>query len=393
VRVLLSTYGSRGDVEPLVALAVELRKAGAEVVVCAPPDEDFQQRLTAYDVPMVAVGPSARALTKAAPPPSSMPERAAAVIAGQLEVIPAAAEGCDVLVATGMVPAAAGALSVAEKLGIPAVSVTFQQLTLPAPHRPPLAYAGRPFPPDITDNQKLWELDAESNNALFREALNTKRKTIGLPPIDDVRDYVIGDHPWLASDPTLDPVEIDVVQTGAWILPDDRPLNDALQAFLEDGDPPIYVGFGSMPMHDQDTAKVAIEAIRANGHRVILKSGWADLNTDEEDCITIDEVNQQLLFTKVAAVIHHGGAGTTTTATRAGVPQVVVPQLADQPYWATRVAELGIGVAQQGPMTTESLTTAIKQALTTAGQAKTVAQDIRTDGAAVAARLLLDGSR
>jgi vancomycin aglycone glucosyltransferase len=298
-----------------------------------------------------------------------------------------------VLVATGMVPAAAGALSVAEKLGIPAVSVTFQQLTLPSPHRPPLAYAGRPFPPDVTDNQKLWELDAESNNVLFREALNSNRATIGLPPIDDVRDYVIGDHPWLASDATLDPAEIDVVQTGAWILPDDRPLQDDLEAFLKDGDPPIYVGFGSMPMHDKDTAKIAIEAIRANGHRAILKSGWAELNTDEEDCFTLDEVNQQLLFTKVAAVIHHGGAGTTTTATRAGAPQVVVPQLADQPYWASRVAELGIGVAHQSPMTVESLTEAIKQALTKAGQAKTVAQDIKTDGAAVAARLLLDGSR
>src|SRR5688500_16450458 len=83
VRVLLSTYGSRGDVEPLVALAVQLRALGAEVRVCAPPDEDFAQRLADVDVPLVPVGQSARALTTAAPRPSSLSERAAKLIASQ----------------------------------------------------------------------------------------------------------------------------------------------------------------------------------------------------------------------------------------------------------------------------------------------------------------------
>jgi vancomycin aglycone glucosyltransferase len=392
--VLLSTYGSRGDVEPLAGLAVELRKAGAEVVVCAPPDEDFVRRLAAVGVPMVPVGPSARALTKEAPPSSSMSERAAALIAGQLEVLPEAAEGCDAMVVTGMVPAAAGALSVAEKLGIRSVSVTFQQLTLPSPNRRPLAYRGRPFPAEVTDNKTLWEFDAKSNNELFREALNTNRAAIGLPPVDDVRDYVIGDRPWLATDPTLDPTDLeDVVQTGAWILADDRPLADDLEAFLEAGEPPVYVGFGSMPMHNTDTAQLAIEAIRAHGRRAILKSGWADLslNDGQNDCIVIDEVNQQALFTRVAAVIHHGGAGTTTTAARAGVPQVVIPQLADQPYWARRVAELGIGATPDDDSPAKALETAL--APETAVRATAVAKEIRTDGAAVAAKLLLDGSR
>ncbi|MGB6163676.1 MAG: glycosyltransferase [Pseudonocardiaceae bacterium] len=163
MRVLLSTYGSRGDVEPLVGLAVRLRALGAEVRVCAPPD--FAQRLAGVGV---------------------------------------------ALVATGMMPAVAGARSVVEKLDIRCVSVTFQQLTLPSPHHPPLAYPGRPFPPEVTDNRVLWDLDA--------------------------------------------------------------------------GTPPVYVGFGSMPMR---------------------------ASTD---------------VARVAAVVHHGGAGTTTTATRAGAPQMVVPQ-------------------------------------------------------------------
>ena len=400
MRVLLSTYGSRGDVEPLAGLALRLRELGAEVRVCAPPDQEFVDLLAGVGVPLVPVGQSARSLTVAAPEPSGLPQRAARVIASQVDAVFAAAQGCDLLVATGMVPAAVAALSVAEKLDIRAVSVTFQQLTLPAPHRRPLAYAGRPFPPEVTDNRQLWDLDAQNINSLFGEALNTNRASIGLPPVDDVRDYVVGDRPWLATDPVLDPwqeqADLDIVQTGAWILPDRRPLPDDLEAFLDAGAPPVFVGFGSMPLHaSPDAAQVAIEAIRAQGRRVIVRRGWADLALidDQDDCFVVDEVNQQALFGRVAAVVHHGGAGTTTTATRAGAPQVVVPQLADQPYWAGRVAELGIGVAHDGPTPTfESLSAALGTTLTpeTRARAAAVAGTIRADGAMVAAKRLLD---
>ncbi|MER6983201.1 glycosyltransferase, partial [Streptomyces carpinensis] len=316
MRVMLSTYGSRGDVEPLVALAVRLRELGAEVRVCAPPDEDFARRLAGVGVPLVPFGPSARALTTAVPAPADLPRRAAEVIAGQFDAVIAAAEGCDVLVATGMMPAAAGARSVAEKLGIRSVYVTFQQLTLPSPHHPPLAYPGRPFPLEVTDNRVLWELDAQSIDALFGEALNTNRTSIGLPPVEHVRDYVIGDQPWLATDPALDPWHqtpgLDVVQTGAWLLPDERPLPEDLVAFLDAGEPPVFVGFGSMPMRaSANAAQVAIEAVRAQGHRVLVARGWADLSLidDRDDCFVVGEVNHQALFGRVAAVVHHGGAG------------------------------------------------------------------------------------
>ncbi|WP_138900322.1 glycosyltransferase [Streptomyces albidochromogenes] len=400
MRVLLMVYGSRGDIEPLAGLAVELKTLGAEVRVCAPPDEDFAQRLAGIGVPMVPVGPSARALMKAGAQPSSLPRRAAEIIASQFEAGAAAAEGCDVLLATGAMPAAAGARSVAEKLGIPSVSVTFQQLTLPSPARPPLAYPGRPFPSEVTDNRVLWDLDARSINALFGDALNSNRASFGLPPVENVRDYVFGDRPWLATDPVLDPAQealgFDIVQTGAWIVPDPNPLPAELVAFLEAGTPPVYVGFGSMPLHGSaDAAHVVIEAVRAQGRRVIVASGWAGLalTDDRDDCFVVGEVNQQALFPRTAAVVHHGGAGTTTTATRAGAPQVVVPQMADQPYWAGRVAELGIGVAHDGPTpTSDSLSAALRTALTpeTRARAQAVAGTIRSDGTTVAAKLLLD---
>jgi vancomycin aglycone glucosyltransferase len=190
--------------------------------------------------------------------------------------------------------------------------------------------------------------------------------------------------------------DLDLVQTGAWILPDDRPLPEELEAFLDAGESPVYVGFGSMAAHaPEDIARVATEASRAQGRRVLLARGWADLAPidDSDDCFVVGEVNQQALFRRMAAVVHHGGAGTTTTATLAGAPQVVVPRIADQPYWARRVAELGIGAAHEGLTPTfDSLSAALTTALTpeTRARARAVAGTIRTDGARVAAKLLLD---
>jgi vancomycin aglycone glucosyltransferase len=398
MRVLLSTYGGRGDVEPLAGLAVRLRELAAEVRVCAPPD--CAERLAEVGVPLVPVGPPVRQLVHGATPSSAadVPRLVAELIAEQFDKLPAAAKGCDALVATGLFPVTASAQSVAENLGIRYVFAAYCPIFLPSPHRPPQPLPGRPLPPEVTDNRVLNDLDIQNYNALYGPALNTNRASIGLPPVDNVRDHVITDHPWLAADPILAPwqesPDLDVVQTGAWILPDERPLPAELEAFLDAGTPPVYVGFGSMRA-PTDVARVAIEAIRAQGRRVLLARGWADLALidDRDDCFAIGEVNQQQLFGRVAVVVHHGGAGTTTTAARAGAPQVVVPQMADQPYFAGRVAELGIGTAHDGPTpTTESLSAALSTALTpeTRARAAAVAGTIRTDGAKVAAKLLLD---
>ncbi|MET7912668.1 glycosyltransferase [Streptomyces avermitilis] len=400
VRVLLSTYGSRGDVEPLVGLAVQVRELGAEVRVCAPPDEEFAELLAGVGVPLVPFGQSVRALVTGVTPPSAADASrvAAELVAARFATVAAAAEGCDALVATGLMPA--GTRSVAEKLGIRYVYACFHPFELPSSHYPPSQRPGPPFPSDVTDNRVLWDLDAQKVNALYGEALNNHLAAIGLPPVDNVRDHVFTDQPWLAADPVLGPwqelTDLDVVQTGAWILPDERPLPADLVTFLEAGAPPVYVGFGSMPMRaSTDVARVAVEAVRAQGHRVLVGRGWADLGLvdEQQDCFVVGEVNQQQLFGRVAAVVHHGGAGTTTTAARAGAPQVVVPQIVDQPYWAGRVAELGIGAAHDGPTPTfESLSAALKTALTseTRARARAVAGTIRADGATVAATLLLD---
>lgn len=398
MRVLLSTYGSRGDVEPLAGLALRLRALGAEVRVCAPPDEEFAQRLAGVGVPLVPVGWPVRQTLHGGPPPAAadMARRTAELIAMQFDKVAVAAEGCDVLVAVGLMPVAAR--SVAEKLGIRYVYASYCPIFLPSPQHSPVPFRGRAFPPEMIDNRARWDLDAESYNEQFGAALNTHRAAVGLPPVDNIRHHVLTDRPWLAADPTLapwqEPADLDVVQTGAWILPDERPLPAELLAFLDAGTPPVYVGFGSMRA-PKDIARVSIEAIRAQGRRVLVGRGWADLALidDQDDCFAVGEVNQQALFTHVATVVHHGGAGTTTTATRAGAPQVVVPQMVDQPYWAGQVASLGIGAAHEGPLpTVDSLSAALDTALTpeTRARAKAVADAIHTDGATVAAKLLLD---
>lgn len=398
MRVLLSAYGSRGDIEPMVGLAVRLRALGAEVRMCAPPDEEFAELLAGAGVPRVPVGEPVRPLMHGTAPPSAadLTRTRVELVAAQFTAVTAAAEGCDALVAAGLAQFAAR--SVAERLGIPYVYASYQPIALPSPHHPPAPRVGLPFPSDVTDHRMLWDLDARHIDELFRPALNSRRAAIGLPPVVNVRDHVFTDRPWLAADPVLGPWRetegLDVVQTGAWILPDERPLPADLEAFLNAGTPPVYVGFGSMRA-PEDIAPVALAAVRAQGRRAVVSRGWAGLTpmNDRDGCFLVGEVNQQALFARVAAVVHHGGAGTTATAALAGAPQVVVPQMVDQPYWAGRVADLSIGAAHDGPTpTTASLSAALRVALApdTSARAAAVSGRIRTDGATVAAHLLLD---
>jgi vancomycin aglycone glucosyltransferase len=397
MRVLLTAWGSRGDLQPLAALALALRGQGAEVRVCAPPDEEFRELFDRVGAEFHALGPTTRSIAAGltAPSPDAAFRLAAELVAARFEALPFT-EGCDAVVATGLMPA--GARDVAEKLGIRFVLATYHIFGLPSRHFAPSARPGKQSAPDETDNRVLWAQDAERVNALYLEPLNRGRDALGLAPVGSVRDQVMGGEVWLAADPILAPwadlTDLDLVQTGAWLLPDDRPLPADLEAFLDAGEPPVYVGFGSMAMRAAtDLAQTALEAVRATGRRLVLASGWAGRSLDEAPAtLVIGDVNHQALFPRVAAVVHHGGAGTTHAAAIAGTPQVIVPQIVDQPHWARRVAELGIGAAHDGPVpTSASLSAALAIALApeTRARAATIAPQVRTDGADVAARLLV----
>ncbi|MEU4194903.1 glycosyltransferase [Kribbella sp. NPDC026611] len=399
MKVVLTAWGSRGDVEPLTGLAVALQKLEVEVRLCVPADDEFTDLLASLDLPLVPLGPTAKSVVSGSTPPAERAfQLARELVAARFETLSAAAaDGYDAIVATGLMPA--GARDVADKFGLHYVLATFHLAGLPSQRFRPGARPGTPSSAAETDLKVLWEQDAQRVNGLYQEAVNQHRADLGMPPVDNVRDYVLTDRPWLAADPTLCPsegmTELDVVQTGAWIRHDSRPLPDELQSFLDAGEPPVYVGLGSMAAYaPKSTAPAAIEAIRARGRRVVVARGWAGLDAvdDADDCLVIGTVNHQALFPRMAAIVHHGGAGTTTAAARAGVPQVIVPLIADQPYWAGRVVDLGIGAAHQGKEPTPaSVSASLDVALAdeTQVRARAVAEKVRGDGAMVAAELLV----
>jgi len=400
MRVLLSTIGTRGDVQPVVALAVRLKALGQDVRVCAPPD--FRDQIEGFGIPFTPVGPelssTGRASATAAPPtPEQRRQMVEASVAAQFDAVTAGAQGRDVIVAGGYLVIAAR--TVAEQLGIRYVMAAYCPNFLPSPHHAPPVYPmlGQKPADGKVDNRSLWAQDAQRWNDTWVDLLNSHRGSAGLAPVTDVRSYLFTDTPWLAADPTLapwpEPADPNVVQTGAWILPDERPLSPELETFLDAGEPPIYFGFGSIRA-PQDLSQNMIQAARALGRRAIVLRGWADLALldNEPDCISIGEVNQQALFKRVAATVHHGGAGTTTAAARAGAPQVIIPQHVDQHYFAQRIHDLGIGTAHApGAPTTDSLTEALSHTLRpdVAANAKLIADAVRTDGAQVAARRLM----
>jgi len=400
MRVLLSTIGSRGDVQPLVALALQLRALGQEVRLCVPPD--FREWIDSLGIPVTTIGPELR--TFAAMPSTSAPlslerrrELVEGTVAAQFETVAAAAVGCDVIV--GATALQIGARSVAEVMGVRYVFAAYCPAVLPSPHHPPPPLPplpGQPPPAATADNRELWTRDAERFNETFAKALNSHRASLGLAPVRDVRSYIFTDQPWLAADPTLAPwpapADPAVFQSGAWIVEDQRPLPVELEAFLEAGEPAVYFGFGSMRA-PQDVAQVMVETARALGRRAIVSRGWADWSLAEAaDCLAIGEVNQAALFKRVAAVVHHGGAGTTTAAALAGAPQVVIPQHYDQHYWAQRIDRLGIGTAHApGRPTAESLRSALDHTLRhdVAARAQVIASAVRRDGAEIAAHSLI----
>jgi vancomycin aglycone glucosyltransferase len=402
MRALLSAVGTRGDVQPAIALALELRKLGHTVRLCISPNfVDWAKSVGLEAVPM---GVEMRMpASKAGTIPKldaeglrrlreSMPD----LITDQFETIRAAIDGCDVIVGANSHQYAAR--SIAEHAGIGCVTAVYAPVALPSPDLAPPPMPGRtigPAPPTSIEEQ--WRDVAKVWNERALERVNQNRSRLGMDPIDDVLDYVLTDHTWLAADAVLAPVPAThsrkIFQTGTWVFADSTSLPADLEAFLESGEPPVFVGFGSMPTSG-DATRPLIAAARAADRRIIVSRGWADLelNDDAPDCMTVGDVSHDVLFPRVAAVVHHGGAGTTAAAARAGVPQVITPMFSDQFYWASRIVALGVGATTpHATMTEESLTRVFQEVFDPAvvRRAHMLAPQIGRDGAEIAARRLV----
>jgi vancomycin aglycone glucosyltransferase len=395
MKVLLSSIGSRGDVQPLLGLAHELRNLGQDCVFCVAPT--FQEWVESHGFACIPVGPNVRPKPGPRSGPARWPTRAQIKkglpdwIRELFRVSTAAAHLCDlILVGNGIQVAGR---SVAEHRKIPYVFVTYCAGTLPSPRHPPPRVPPQRLPAWI--NWLLWKASQRTSGLVFRDVLNDERRKLGLLPVDDVTAHVTTERPWVASDASLGPSDrAGCVQTGAWLLRAEAALPDDLERFLERGDPPVYCGLGSM-MATADTARALVEAVRSSGRRIVLSRGWAELRPPDagDDCISVGDVDHARLFPRVAAIVHHGGAGTTTAAALAGRPQVVVPHNYDQFYWAERVRSLGIGVRGPGArrLTARRLAGALEAALKpgVAEKARSFAPRMDTRGALAAARRIV----
>lgn len=316
------------------------------------------------------------------------------LITDQFDTLGGAVEGCDVIVGANAHQYAAP--SIAEHAGIGCVTAVYAPVALPSPELAPPPTPGQAADAATASIEEQWRSTAKTWNERALERVNHNRRRLGLAPIDSVLDYVLTDHSWLAADAVLAPVPAtpgrEILQTGTWVLTDHTPLPAYLEAFLESGDPPMLIGFGSMPAAG-DLSRRPVGAARAVGRRLILSRGWADLGLIDEapDCIAIGDVSHDVLLPRVAAIVHHGGAGTTAAAARVGLPQVITPMFSDQFYWGSRIVALGVGATTpHATLTEESLASALAVALESevAARAQALAGKVSLDSAEVAARRL-----
>lgn len=369
MEIALLALGSRGDVQPFIALGLALRRAGhtARLVGLA----DYAELVAAYGLPYSAVVGAASELMDrelvyealdAAGNPLGFARRFLAHIEPLVTRLCAecleACRGAEALVAStlGLYPG----LFVAEKLGLPLVPAHFHPLGSTA-ELPDLSFGAPPpwLPLAGLYNRATHELAAHGLWQLLRGPLNrARREALGLAPIGAPALWarvrrpapltLYGYSPLVAPPPADWPASR--VVTGYWAL--ERPTNwappAALVRFLEAGPPPVYIGFGSV-LAGRDPGAVTgllVEALgRAGVRGLIYRGAWGDLAASAlpDHVLAIDGAPHDWLFSQVAAVVTHGGAGTVAAALRAGAPIVSVPFYGDQRFWARRVAALGAG--------------------------------------------------
>lgn len=354
MKVALLTVGTRGDVQPFVALALELARRGHEVTLAAPTDardlvEGFGLSYAPLRADALDLARSDEGRAAIAGNPLAIAKLLRDVVLPGMRALlddgRAAARGADALV---FHPKALSGRHLAEALGVPAWVVATAPLLVPT----------RAFPAPATVTRDLGPLNratyalAGLAEAPLARVLGAWRRDLGLParPVRNLRAAGTRVLPVLhAHSRHLRPAPPDwdagAAVTGFWTVPADRlpALDPALDAFLEDGDPPVVLGFGSMGVRDPgETARTAAAALRALGRRGVLL-GLPHPGGD--DLFAAPGAPHAHLFPRAAATVHHGGAGTTAASLLAGVPTVLAPHGLDQPFWAARVEEVGAGAS------------------------------------------------
>lgn len=334
MKALLATQGTTGDVQPFLALGVELRRRGHEVLLAGPPN--FAPRAARHGLAFLGLGEAAdgaesrRIFSAAYQEPGVLQQVQATLEApflhaeASVQALLEAGSGADVLVS---IPYQVAGQVAAELLGVRHASVHFS----------PFGNSRRP---------KL--------SALTAPRFNTLRAAFGLPPLDEPLG-VGGISPRLALtpvSPALFPRPASWPPThhvtGFWFLDEPPEPDPALEAFLAAGPPPVVLGFGSLAHTDPAAVtRLLLEAVRLAGVRAVIQSGWSGLGQARlpPEVHVAAFIPHGWLFPRAACVVHGGGAGTTAAALRAGAPSVVVPHWLDQFLWGALLAERGLASA------------------------------------------------
>ncbi len=362
MRLTIFTAGSRGDVQPCLALGKALQRAGFAVRLAAP--ENFSAFVGEHglsfhplrgDVRQMMASQTGRTYMESGSANPITQIRAMRAMLGPVALNMAmdALEACrdsEALIALAVF--APFAKTIAESLGVPLIHVE------PTPLLPTRLFPapGWPVQRDLggLHNRLSGLVMLQVIGQWYAPFVRGFRRRLGLSPSAGGSFHqilrsapLLGAYSSLVVPPPPDwPAHAHL--TGYW-FPDQPPgwqPPPELEAFLEAGDPPVYVGFGSMSgRRPEELAAIVLEALAQAGRRGLLLTGWGGLSAlrAPQSVRVIDSAPHGWLFPRMAAVVHHGGAGTTAEGLRAGVPSVILPFMMDQPFWGRRVQALGVG--------------------------------------------------
>ncbi len=381
MRITMICIGSTGDVRPYIVMGRELKRRGHDVKIAA--FDTFEQAILKEGMRFQPICGDVREFMSNIMKPGAngvtflkqVRDTLKDVIDPFLTDLEAACDDAEAVIATffGQI-----VQSIAEVRHIPFIQTHYYPMdrnkTAPIAAAPGQR-VGKAW------NNATYPIGYLLISMLEKYYLSDWRKEHGMTPrkLEAKPSYELNGHivPVLyAMSPLLMPRPVDwganIHMTGFWL--DDQAALDyepdpALQAFLDAGEPPVYIGFGSMVSGDMgETLNIVLDAVRRSGVRAILSTGWGDVEIPQSDDVFVAGfVPHDWLFSKVKAVVHHGGAGTTAAGILAGKPTLIIPFGGDQPFWGDRVRQLGVGPKpiSRDRLTARKLSKAITQLVET----------------------------
>ncbi|TFK27999.1 sterol 3-beta-glucosyltransferase [Coprinopsis marcescibilis] len=361
------TIGSRGDVQPYIALGVRLLKEGHRVTIVT--HQEYRDWILNYGIEHRQAGGDPGLLMQLSVnnkimSPEFFRESLTKFRPWFDELLLEAWEGCkeaDVLVES---PSAMAGIHIAETLKIPyfrAFSMPWTKTTaFPHPFvSPPVDSPAFNRASYVLFGNVMWAATSKQINRWRQNVLNLCATDMGHLSQENI-------HVVLITPQTVVPKPLDwpdtVSLSGYWLLNDSDPEWSPTQELIDwmadaraEGKPIVYIGFGSVTVpNPQRMFDRIARAVRKSGARAILSKGWAMRMENEtqdrpsqrfsEGCYVVDKVPHEWLFASIDAALHHGGAGTTAASLRAGIPTLIKPWFGDQFFWASRVEQLGVGL-------------------------------------------------